>query len=194
MMPVTRVFAVTLVASAAMLVQACAGERPMSRVGDPGTVETSASASPSPSASPSAVPVEVVIETKTITETVSIPFPKTTRDDPDLESGKRVVATRGVAGSKTLTYEITLTGGVETARKLVKEVVTKDPVTEVTRVGTKPKSNCHPSYSGACVPFASDVDCEGGAGNGPAYVRGPFRVVGEDVYGLDADNDGIACE
>ena len=53
---------------------------------------------------------------------------------------------------------------------------------------------CHPSYSGACVPIASDVDCAGGRGNGPAYVRGPVRVVGPDVYRLDADGDGIGCE
>jgi hypothetical protein len=44
------------------------------------------------------------------------------------------------------------------------------------------------------VPFASDVDCAGGSGNGPAYVQGPFSVVGPDVYDLDRDNDGIACE
>lgn len=53
---------------------------------------------------------------------------------------------------------------------------------------------CHPSYSGACVPIASDVDCAGGSGNGPAYVRGPVRVIGRDVYGLDRDKDGIGCE
>ncbi|WP_431606782.1 hypothetical protein [Mycolicibacterium neoaurum] len=27
---------------------------------------------------------------------------------------------------------------------------------------------CDPNYSGACVPIASDVDCAGGSGNGPA--------------------------
>lgn len=53
---------------------------------------------------------------------------------------------------------------------------------------------CDPNYSGACVPIASDVDCEGGSGNGPAYVRGPVRVIGTDIYGLDRDNDGIGCE
>lgn len=53
---------------------------------------------------------------------------------------------------------------------------------------------CHPSYQGACVPIASDVDCAGGSGNGPAYVRGPVKVVGPDVYGLDRDGDGIACD
>jgi hypothetical protein len=51
---------------------------------------------------------------------------------------------------------------------------------------------CHPSYQGACVPIASDLDCAGGSGNGPAYVQGPVYVVGPDVYGLDSD--GVGCE
>src|SRR5205085_11243243 len=54
-------------------------------------------------------------------------------------------------------------------------------------------SNCDPNYSG-CVPIASDVDCTGGSGNGPAYVTGPVTVIGHDIYGLDADHDGIGCE
>jgi beta-lactam-binding protein with PASTA domain len=54
-------------------------------------------------------------------------------------------------------------------------------------------SSCHPSYSG-CVPIASDVDCGGGEGNGPAYVYGTVRVIGYDEYGLDADGDGYGCE
>ncbi|MFC7613241.1 hypothetical protein ACFQV2_06075 [Actinokineospora soli] len=55
------------------------------------------------------------------------------------------------------------------------------------------ESDCDPNYSG-CVPIASDVDCEGGSGNGPAYVAGPVRVIGSDIYGLDRDDDGIGCE
>jgi resuscitation-promoting factor RpfB len=53
---------------------------------------------------------------------------------------------------------------------------------------------CDPNYFGACVPTASDVDCTGGSGNGPAYVREPVYVVGTDIYGLDRDKDGIGCE
>ncbi|BCW35154.1 hypothetical protein StoSoilA2_12100 [Arthrobacter sp. StoSoilA2] len=56
------------------------------------------------------------------------------------------------------------------------------------------QSGCDPNYAGACVPVASDVDCAGGKGNGPAYVRGPVTVVGSDIYGLDNDHDGIGCE
>jgi hypothetical protein len=80
-------------------------------------------------------------------------------------------------------------------RKLLRQVVTKQPVTEVAVVGTKkaPTRQCDPNYSG-CVPIASDVDCAGGSGNGPAYVSGPIQVTGSDIYDLDSDNDGIACE
>ena len=53
--------------------------------------------------------------------------------------------------------------------------------------------DCDPNYD-PCVPIASDVDCAGGSGNGPAYVEGPVRVIGDDVYGLDRDGDGIGCE
>ena len=55
--------------------------------------------------------------------------------------------------------------------------------------------SCHPSNQNVCIsPNGGDVDCAGGSGNGPRYVRGPVYVVGPDQYGLDRDRDGIACE
>lgn len=53
---------------------------------------------------------------------------------------------------------------------------------------------CDANYSGGCVPIDTDVDCLGGSGDGPSYFAGPAQVVGTDIYGLDADNDGYACE
>jgi hypothetical protein len=55
-------------------------------------------------------------------------------------------------------------------------------------------AECDPNYTNVCVPVASDVDCAGGSGNGPEYVSGPVYVVGTDIYGLDRDGDGTACE
>jgi hypothetical protein len=55
-------------------------------------------------------------------------------------------------------------------------------------------SNCDSNYADACVPIDSDVDCEGGGGNGPSYVQGPVRVVGKDIYKLDNNGDGVGCE
>lgn len=136
--------------------------------------------------------------------TTVVPFERTTVDDPQLDVGKTAVTT-GADGTKVTTYRVTYVDGVEVARESVSEAVTVAPVNEVTSNGTRPPApapvplvqpanNCDSNYADACVPVASDVDCEGGGGNGPAYVRGPVRVVGQDVYDLDRDGDGIACD
>lgn len=70
---------------------------------------------------------------------------------------------------------------------------TLKPTATPTPKPTPTKSQCDPNYSG-CVPISSDVDCAGGSGNGPAYVNGPITVIGSDIYKLDTDHDGIACE
>jgi hypothetical protein len=59
--------------------------------------------------------------------------------------------------------------------------------------GAQQSYPCDSNYT-PCVPVASDVDCEGGSGDGPEYVAGPVTVVGEDIYGLDRDNNRIGCE
>lgn len=64
----------------------------------------------------------------------------------------------------------------------------------VLSAATAHAADCDPNYGGACVPIASDVDCAGGSGNGPEYVRGPVYVIGTDIYDLDRDGDGVACE
>jgi hypothetical protein len=81
---------------------------------------------------------------------------------------------------------------------------TKAPARPKVTVKPKPKpkpkpkktsrSNCDPNYGNGCVPIASDVDCAGGRGNGPAYFSGVATVIGSDIYDLDRDNDGYACE
>ena len=83
-----------------------------------------------------------------------------------------------------------------TAAPVTSPPVTRGLVAPATTAPAASGGGCHPSYSGACVPTGfSDVDCAGGGGNGPGYVSTKgFQVVGTDVYGLDADNDGIACE
>ncbi|MGH3680288.1 MAG: G5 domain-containing protein [Natronosporangium sp.] len=145
------------------------------------------------------------VVTRTVTETEEIPFEETTVEDSSVPEGTREVRTEGTAGKRAITYEVTFTDGVETGKRRVGTEVTREPVDRVVVVGTKPaepdppeeeeeESDCHPSYADVCVPFASDVDCAGGSGDGPAYVRGPVRVVGPDVYDLDRDGDGVACE
>jgi resuscitation-promoting factor RpfB len=155
------------------------------------------------SASPSATVV-----TRIVTETEEIPFEEEVVEDPSLLEGAEEVRTEGVTGELTVTFEVTYTNGEETDRRKLDEEVTREPVNEVIVVGTgqpepepepEPEedagSNCHPDYSGVCVPAGvSDVDCAGGSGNGPAYVRGPVYIEGGDPYDLDRDGDGVACE
>ena len=151
---------------------------------------------------------EVVTTTSQLAETKPIPFNRVSVDDPSREAGTSAVTQPGVEGVETMTYLVTYRDGVEVQRELVSDKVTTPPVDEVTSIGTKPKpsaaqpkpnaaqpkSSCDPNYAGACVPIASDVDCAGGGGNGPAYVQGPVTVIGTDIYKLDADHDGIGCE
>jgi pyruvate/2-oxoglutarate dehydrogenase complex dihydrolipoamide acyltransferase (E2) component len=62
-------------------------------------------------------------------------------------------------------------------------------------VGNPPAKNCDPSYPTLCLdPNGGDYDCAGGSGNGPNYVRGPFKVLPPDRFRLDADHDGTGCE
>ncbi len=156
-----------------------------------------------PTASPASTP-RAVVTSEEVVVTEPIPFESATVEDASLPQGTSSVTTPGVAGERTITYRVDYRDGVETGRRVIRDEVTVPPVTEVTTVGTMappppaprpaaPSGGCHSSYS-PCVPIASDVDCAGGSGNGPAYVSGPISVIGPDVYGLDRDGDGVACE
>jgi hypothetical protein len=173
-----------------------------------------------PSASPTPTPVPTTFQTAT--EEVLVPFEATTVDDPNLDQGATALVATGVDGLKVITYRVTVVDGVETAREIVSEILQTAPVTEVTAIGSKVPApapapapapvaeaapvpaapvplvpqpgGCDPNYADACVPIASDVDCAGGSGDGPAYVQGPVRIVGSDIYDLDRDGDGIACD
>ncbi|WP_210505470.1 G5 domain-containing protein [Naasia sp. SYSU D00057] len=143
----------------------------------------------------------------TAAETEVVPFSRTTVDDPSRDAGTSAVTQVGVDGVRTKTYRVTLHDGIEVERTVTADEITTPPVEEITSVGTyvappapvaPPASaageGCDPNYGGACVPIDFDVDCDGGAGNGPSYVRGPVTVVGSDIYALDRDGDGIACD
>ncbi|MET7880652.1 G5 domain-containing protein [Micromonospora profundi] len=159
------------------------------------SIAPSAAAEPSAPPSPSSAAPAPVVQVSTVTERATIRHGERTVKDSSLAEGKRVVRTKGANGIRTLTYEVTTTDGVQTGKKLVKSTVTKQPVTQVVAIGTKKaqSSKCDPNYT-PCVPIASDVDCAGGSGNGPAYVSGVVKVIGIDIYDLDRDNDGYGCD
>lgn len=140
-----------------------------------------------------------------IAMTVAVPFPKV----PNIVGGTRAQAVRGLekAGFRVRVTQETRTSGRDgavvsqlpaaTERLKPGSVVTVVVANVVRPVAPPPPppapSNCTAGYS-PCLAPASDYDCAGGSGDGPAYASGPIRVTGSDPYRLDADGDGVACE
>ena len=65
-------------------------------------------------------------------------------------------------------------------------------IVRVVLAGSAAAAECHSNYKGKCDPIASDVDCAGGSGNAPEYVRGPVEGVGLDDYDLRLGTRGQA--
>ena len=82
-------------------------------------------------------PAEPKVEHQEITTTEEIPYASRTENNADLAEGTHNVKQSGVKGTKTITWDITLTDGKETARTKKSEKVTKEPVEEIIEVGTK---------------------------------------------------------
>lgn len=76
------------------------------------------------------------IQIKTETTTKPVPFQSTTQNDSSLASGKTALSVAGVNGVETITHKVTYTNGVETNRVKISDVVTTEPITQVTKIGT----------------------------------------------------------
>lgn len=167
-------------------------------------VDTSPTTTPTPTPTTTTTPSGPVITYRRERQRTSIPFATRNVKTAALNKGVTRIKQRGRRGVRVSVYRLTFTDGVQSHRQLVNRYVARRPVPRIVLHGTyvkpkpkptpKPSNRCDPNYSGACVPIASDVDCAGGSGNGPAYVQGPVRVVGTDIYGLDSDGDGWGCE
>lgn len=74
--------------------------------------------------------------TKIQTVTEQIAAPVRTIHDPNLAYGTSAVRQQGAAGEQVVTYEIQLVNNVETGRKIIQQVVNRQPVTEIRVMGT----------------------------------------------------------
>ena len=68
--------------------------------------------------------------------------------DGGLEKGEKKTQTEGVEGEQIVTYNVTTTNGVETAKEQAAVQVTKEPVNKVVLVGTAEPAPSSPSNSG----------------------------------------------
>lgn len=199
----SALFGIALAATVCTTVS-CASGSPTGGVAEPAGFVAKSTTSSTPTPTPTPV---VVVTNVDVAE--PLPFAAVSVDDGNLDVGQSVVSTIGVNGTRVTTWAVTTVDGVETGRSAVSVVTTVAPIDQVTSVGTRVPQpapvaapapapaaggGCDPNYSGPCVPIASDVDCAGGSGNGPAYVAGPVYVVGSDIYDLDRNGDGVACD
>jgi hypothetical protein len=185
---------ITLAFSSLLVISACGPEGgPTATATGVVTVPAAVPVTPSVASSTSAQ-ASPVVKKRIVTTRRAIPFKTLRVNDSTLSKGSTRVRNPGARGAEILTYKVTFRSGIQTHKELIRKVIVRAPVTRIIAVGIKETQQCDPNYSGACVPIASDVDCAGGSGNGPAYVQGPVQVVGTDIYGLDRDGDGIGCE
>ncbi len=100
------------------------------------------------------------VQVNEVTETVAVPHERVETPNPEAFTGERTVTTEGTDGRQRITYRVTLTDGVETARETVSTTVERAPVTEQVSVGTKARPANRPSADG--LNWAALAACESG--------------------------------
>ncbi len=108
-----------------------------------------------------------------VTETVPVPHEVVETKDPAVFAGDRKVTTEGVDGQRTITYRVTITDGVETAREELDATVDREPVTEQVAVGTKARPTNRPSADG--LNWAALARCESGGRPNAVSGTGKYR-------------------
>jgi len=89
-----------------------------------------------------------------VPQTEAIPFASTEQGDPKRYVGQRKVLTAGTDGQRTVVNRITTVDGVESARELVSDTVTVEPVGRVVAVGTSPR----PAAAASSAPAGVSAD------------------------------------
>lgn len=121
-----------------------------------------------------------------VKEKEKIDFKKIEREDPELPRGQTKV-TKGAPGERVRTYRVTRENGVEVKRELLKNEVTKEPVTEEVIIGTKltygKEVNGRISwYKYDSTKVASDL-----------YKRGDWLEITANGKTIIVKNDGCIC-
>ena len=79
------------------------------------------------------------VSERQVTEPAPVPFSVRTVTDPDLEVGRQQIDTPGVSGEAVRTWLVRFVDGLESTRSLASETVSRAPVNEVRRIGTRPR-------------------------------------------------------
>lgn len=97
---------------------------------------------------------------ETVTETKAIPFETTEQSTSSLLKGDTKTLAEGVNGERVITYNVTYTNGIETARVKVSDKTTKEPITRIIAIGTYVAPAPQPSCpNGTYVNSAGNTVC-----------------------------------
>ncbi len=153
-----------------------------------------------------------VLRTGTKVESIAedIPAPVQTVADASLAYGTNAVRQQGAPGQQTVTYQVTLRNNVEVGRTVIQKVVNKEPVTQITVVGSSlsgikgdmalagiaPGDYQYVDYIishesgwcptkvqgqyGGCPPYSGSVPAYGGYGLAQATPGGKMASAGAD--------------
>jgi uncharacterized protein YabE (DUF348 family) len=114
----------------------------------------------------------VTVQEKSVTK--PIPYETVEVEDSSAYEDEETVLTEGRAGEQVTTYRVTVVDGEEVGREELNTEVTRQPVTEKVRVGTKPRPE--PTVAADGLNWAAVAQCESG-GN-------PRAVNPAGYYGL----------
>ncbi len=89
----------------------------------------------------------IEVDFEEVQEVVTLYYAEIKEDDPALKKGKTVVVQKGEDGYKERIERITYKNGQEFDRRVISETVLKEPVNQITKVGTyvEPKATPKPS-------------------------------------------------
>ncbi|MEU2350300.1 ubiquitin-like domain-containing protein [Modestobacter sp. NPDC049651] len=113
------------------------------------------------------------VQVSEVTVTEPIDYASVETKDDAATEGTRTVTTKGVKGQQTVTYRVTVTDGVETAREKLGQAVTKAPVDEQVSVGTKPKPAATVAADG--LNWGALAKCESGGRPNAVSSSGTYR-------------------
>jgi uncharacterized protein YabE (DUF348 family) len=116
------------------------------------------------------------VQVSDVTGVRSIDYKTVETPDPETVVGTRTVTQKGVEGQQTITYRVTVTDGVETAREQTGVTLTQAPVDQLVAVGSKPKPAADVAPTADGLNWAALAACESG-GN-------PRAVNPAGYYGL----------
>lgn len=116
------------------------------------------------------------VRTSQVQETQDVGYEVTKQEDSSLTEGTTQVVTKGETGQMVVTYNVTTTNGVESAKEQAGIQWVKAPVAEVVKVGTKPAPAPEPAPAPAPAPAPSQNGSGGSSSGGsgsPAPAPAP---------------------